>query len=520
MAVIMSCFDRMKYLFAILLVFCSFISFAQTDSAKLSSLSLKLAEYYEAMAREPLGVQMQECDFLIESTTDPDIRQHVALDIYRHYYNSPLMGAENVAIHVFDRWFAPGIVKMKSDADLISAKVYAEFNRQSLIGKRAPEMTMESNDGRVVSLFSESDRMGKYRVLYFYDTGCAKCKIESFMLRTLIENKDYPVEYYAIYAGDDSRAWADYISQSLSPSSSAEIVHLWDPHLKSDFQRKYGVQQTPRMLLVAPDGIIIGRGLDVKALENLLDEVFTVRVMEYGSAESEALFDGIFAASAGSPSLAEVKGIADYISDRTLSMGDTMMFKQLAGDYLYYLATRSGEGVKEGLRYHLSKNILSRTDVWTTSDDSLKVVGFAQIMNDLLSKSVPGTRVPSIKLPAELHTARKVKNVKVRLDRLKAEQNIVIFFTEGCEVCVEQKAAAMKMIASPSSMSPVEVGLSHKSKASNPGTSVLMVNVDKIMRDNPELSARLMDAFDLSALPYIMITDSKGVVIRRYVSLL
>ena len=121
MAVIMSCFDRMKYLFAILLVFCSFISFAQTDSAKLSSLSLKLAEYYEAMAREPLGVQMQECDFLIESTTDPDIRQHVALDIYRHYYNSPLMGAENVAIHVFDRWFAPGIVKMKSDADLISS---------------------------------------------------------------------------------------------------------------------------------------------------------------------------------------------------------------------------------------------------------------------------------------------------------------------------------------------------------------------------------------------------------------
>ena len=115
----------MKYLLAILLVFCSFISFAQTDSAKLSTLSLKLAEYYEAMEREPLGVQMQECDFLIESTSDPEIRQHVALDIYNHYYNSPLMGAENVAIHIFDRWFAPGTVRMKSDADLISAKVYA-----------------------------------------------------------------------------------------------------------------------------------------------------------------------------------------------------------------------------------------------------------------------------------------------------------------------------------------------------------------------------------------------------------
>ena len=506
----------MKYLLSILLVFCSFISFAQTDSAKLSSLSLKLAEYYEAMEREPLGVQMEECDFLIESTSDPEVRQHVALDIYNHYYNSPLMGAENVAIHVFDRWFATGSVRMKSDADLVSAKVYAEFNRQSLIGKHAPEIVMESVDGRKVQLFGESDRIGKYRVLYFYDTGCAKCKIESFMLRTLIENKDYPVEYYAIYAGDNYQSWTSYIAQSLSPSSSTEIIHLWDPQLTSDFQRKYGVQQTPRMLLVDPDGIIIGRGLDVKALETLLDEVFAVRTLEYGSQESEALFDGIFAASAGKPSQAEVKGIADYISDRTMLMGDTLMFKQLAGDYLYYLAMRSGEGIKEGLWYHISKNILSRSDVWTSSDDSLKVVGFAQIMNDLLSKAAPGSRVPSVKVPAERHTSGKVKNVKVRLDRLKAEQNIVIFYTEGCEVCVEQKAAAMKMIADDSGPSKK----SQRMGGSRAGISVLMVNVDEIMRNNPDLSAKLMNAFDLSALPYIMITDAKGKVLRRYVSLL
>lgn len=514
----------MKYLLAILLVFCSFISFAQTDSAKLSTLSLKLAEYYEAMEREPLGVQMQECDFLIESTTDPEIRQHVALDIYNHYYNSPLMGAENVAIHIFDRWFAPGTVRMKSDADLISAKVYAEFNRQSLIGKPAPEITMESNDGRVVSLFSDSDKCGKFRVLYFYDTGCAKCKIESFMLRTLIENKDYPVEYYAIYAGDDLKAWRNYISYSLSPSSDTEVIHLWDPHLATDFQRKYGVQQTPRMLLVDPDGIIVGRGLDVKALETLLDEAFAVRVMEYGSAESEALFDGIFAASAGEPSPDEVKEIADYISDRTLPLGDTLMFKQLAGDYLYYLATRSGEGIKEGLRYHLSKNILPRTDVWATSDDSLKVVGFAQIMNDLLSKAVPGSKVPSLKVPAELHTARKVKNVKVRLDRLNADQNIIIFFTEGCEVCVEQKAAAKKIVADQLNQSGKHVATDivgdAQRRSSNSRASVVMVNVDKIMRENQALSSKLMDSFDLSSLPYIMIIDSKGVVMRRYVSLL
>ena len=152
------------------------------------------------------------------------------------------------------------------------------------------------------------------------------------------------------------------------------------------------------------------------------------------------------------------------------------------------------------------------------------MVGFAQIMNDLLSKAVPGSKVPSLKVPAELHTARKVKNVKIRLDRLNADQNIIIFFTEGCEVCVEQKAAAKKIVADQLNQSGKHVATDivgdAQRRSSNSRASVVMVNVDKIMRENQALSSKLMDSFDLSSLPYIMITDSKGVVVRRYVSLL
>ena len=47
-----------------------------------------------------------------------------------------------------------------------------------------------------------------------------------------------------------------------------------------------------------------------------------------------------------------------------------------------------------------------------------------------------------------------------------------------------------------------------------------MINMDEIMASDPALAARLMDSFDLSSLPYILMTDSKGVVLRRYVSFL
>lgn len=488
----------MRFFLSLLSLFVAVsLSAQQVDSSQFEALGLKLEEYYDALKHESLDVQMQECDFLIESTSDPLIRQYVAQNIYDHYIDSPVMGSENVAIHVFDNWFETGEVKMKSNSDLIAAQVFADFNRQSLIGKKAPAIRLESMHGDQLELFGDSDKSKLFRVLYFYDTDCSKCKLETSLLRNLFSYKDYPVEFYAIYAGDDLKAWHSYIKEHLTIKDAR---HLWDPDFSSDFQRKYGVIQTPRIFLVAPDGTIIGRGLDAVVLEMLLDDVTTEKQLSYGTKESEVLFDGIFSMSDAKPTVGEVKGIADYIHDKTLAAGDTLMFRQMAGDYLYYLSSHSGEGFKEGLKYHIDSNILSADKVWKSSDDSLKVIGFAQIMKDLLSKSAPGSKIADIKVPGLMYTHRGVKDVQKKLSSLKGETNIILFFTEGCEVCAAEKEAAAKLL-------------------STRGVKLFMVNIDDLMLNNPTLASRLMDTFDLSALPYIIMTDKKGVILRRYVSL-
>lgn len=473
------------------------LSAQQVDSSQFEALGLKLEEYYDALKHESLDVQMQECDFLIESTSDPLVRQYVAQNIYDHYVDSPVMGAENVAIHVFEKWFNTGEVQMKSNSDMIAAQVFADFNRQSLIGKKAPAVRLESMHGEQIELFGGNDKSKAYRVLYFYDTDCSKCKLETSLLRNLFSYKEFPVEFYAIYAGDDLKSWHTYVNENLTIK---DANHLWDPDFSSDFQRKYGVIQTPRLFLIAPDGTIIGRGLDAVALELLLDNVTSEKQLSYGSKESEVLFDGIFSMSDGKPTAGEVKGIADYIHDKTLAAGDTLMFRQMSGDYLYYLSSRSGEGFKEALKYHIDSNILSADKVWKTSDDSLKVIGFAQIMNDLLSKSAPGSKIADIKVPGQLYTHKSVKNVQKKLSALKGETNIILFFTEGCDVCAAEKEAAAKLLSSR-------------------GVKLFMVNIDDLMLNNPALASRLMDTFDLSALPYIIMTDKKGMILRRYVSL-
>ena len=359
---------------------------------------------------------------------------------------------------------------------------------------------MESSNGSLVQLFQDGDKQQRFRVLYFYDTDCSNCKIQSILLNNLLSTESFPIEFYAIYTGDNRESWQRYISERFDiHDTSAEIVHLWDPEIDSDFQRKYGILQTPRMFLVAPDGVIAGRGLDAYALSQMLHQIFDPVNLEYGSHESAMLFEGFFSGVA--PSVSDVRLIADQIAASTLPKGDTVMFRQMTGDLLYYLSTRSGEGIKEGLDY-LIDTYIAENKAWRSADDSLKIVGFAGIMKDLLSKAKPGTQIADLKVPGLMVTAKAEKDYKGSLRKLGSERNIIIFYAEGCHICEAEKQAARELAATSNDV------------------SVLMINVDEILRTNPALASELFDKFDLSTLPHILEINRNGLIQSRYVSLI
>lgn len=480
------------------------------DSLHKVELTERLGEYFEALKYESLEVQKAECDFLIETANSQEVRDFIAQTIYDHYMDSKIMGAEAVAVHLADNWFIPEKVSFKDDSELFAAKIFAEFNRQSLVGNKAPELEMKTLDGERLTLFGE-EGSGRFRILYFYDTDCVNCRLESIMLRNILETEEFPVDLYAVYVGDNREAWSAYVSDRLTlDSGKASVVHLWDPSVESDFQRKYGVLQTPRLFIISPDGTIIGRGLDSQAVEQMLHAIFDEVELNYGGEESVALFEGILSSDSTAE---EVKALAEYITESTLPKGDTVMFRQLTGDLLYHLATNTGEGIKEGLSYLVDNKILGQGRIWRSKDDSLKIVGFAQIMGDLLDKARPGTRIADIKVPGELYTWKKEKSADISLPKLKGDTNVIIFYTEGCEICKAEKQAALEVLAQAQSPDKAVARSARKIK-------VLMVNVDHIMVDRPDLATRLFDNFDLSTLPFIITTDRKGMILHRYYSLL
>lgn len=474
----------------------------QPDSLKMAALDEKLTEYLTAIRHESFDVQKQECDFLIGSSKDSTVRTAVARKILNSYMESPVMGAEAVAVHLIDKWFLTGTVKMPSEIDLLNARIYADFNRQSLLGCTAPDLQMEAFDGEMKTVFPNTS--GRYAVLYFYDADCAKCKIQSILIRNLLDTENHPVNFYAVYTGDDRQEWKDYVETRLTiTAEKTNVQHLWDPQVESDYQRKYGVIQTPRMFLVSPEGVIIGRGLDAKALSGMLESLLSDKILNYGGAESVALFDMVFGKDGVPEDKSEVVSVADHIAESTLKKGETDMFRQLMGDLLYYLSSKRQEPFKEGLDYVVDEYILSRPSVWRSQDDSLKVVGMAQVMDDLLSKAAPGTAMPSVKVPGELITFKKDKMTEKALDKIGGKRNYIMFFAEGCSVCAAEKQAMRAMMSD---------------KAASKGVNVFLVNVDEILASRPELASDLFDLFDLTSLPFIIETDSKGIVVRRYIS--
>jgi hypothetical protein len=278
------------------------------------------------------------------------------------------------------------------------------------------------------------------------------------------------------------------------------MVHAWDPDLESDFQRKYGVLQTPRMFLVAPDGTVVGRGLDTPALQMLTDKYSGKEGYVYGTPEGTSLYEKVFADYGDDLKPEDVLDVAAYVAERTYGEGDTETFKHMEGDLLYFLSSQTGETFKEGTKLFIDKYILGVPNVWNKDEDASQVVSMAKMMKELLERTPVGSTVPDLKVhgtllrkPCLFRKASKEGSFSLR------KADYLVFYTKGCGRCEETLAAARNLA-------------DNKAK-------VLLVNMDTLMGVHPEEAQSLLDTFDLSGLPYVIQLGSGGVVLHRYVEL-
>ena len=454
-------------------------------------LGARLDGYLAALVGESAATQSAECDFLIESTQDSLLRQYVAIKLYDHYLQSPVMGDDAVAVHVAREWFLSGKVAMKTEEDLFHARLFVEFNQHSLIGMQAPAVTLFSPSGDAVQLPSE----GQWSVLYFYDTSCSTCKRETARLKELVAEGTYPVSVYAIYVGGSDTDWEAYRADFPG------VTHLWDPAITSDWQRLYGVLQTPRLFLVNPEGIIVGRGLDTAALRQLLAQEFASASYTYGEPAVMERYRQFFVPYGDALTAENILEVADYLASRT----EGPAFKQVMGDFLYYLYGQKTEVYRSAVTPFVQKYIL-RPDIWTSADDKAQVVSLGEMLLELTSRTPVGSQVPDLQVQGVLRRkpclfASGTRSGAFSLRKLKGNPGYLVFYTGNCTSCRETLEAVDALVAR------------------EPKARVLLVDMDALLADNPSMGEALLDSFDLSALPMIIQVDKNAVVQHKYLSL-
>ncbi len=477
------------------------LPFVRGAAQDYSALDAKMDTYFGAIQALPVGEKCSEVDFLISSASEPALRGHIATYIFKHYSASSVMGDEGVAVYVAREWMTAGKVDVTPSVRA-EAESYIRFTGRSLIGMKAPVLTLRDVNQQTVQVFDQPRE--RYTVLLFYDTTCAPCALETEYLNRYLPTAPIPLDVIAVYVGIREPSWARYRATGLTLEG---VQHLWDPGMQSDFQEAYGVIKTPALFLIAPDCTIVGRRLDTRSLQTLLDAMVPKEdepAYVYGSAESEAVFDGIFA-SYGEVKASDILETARYIETRTLGEGNPDGYTRSIGDMLYYLSFHGSEVYREALTPFMDQYVFGR-DVWSATD-SLQVLTLADLMKGLLSKCPVGTAVPDVKVSGTLRrplrhakvlpdgTVRRSRDKAVkdfRLRKLRGEPGVVVFASDSCSACADAA----------------------------PG-------IDKLLSDAPrrlkvlvaDAAPSLLDDFDLSSLPYVLYLDKKGLVVRRYVDL-
>ena len=511
--------------FVVSVALCLAFTFSAWAQGDLDSLGRLLNEYTRALDAYGASYKSAECDDIIAYCRDDSTRNFAARPLFRHYLDSPLMGDEAVAVHLYDRWFAEGkgagtsaAVSFASEEEAFAAKIFVDANRQSLLGMPAPALRLYDGNDREVALFSSAaevrpegvsriDAYGRLCVLYFYATDCSVCKLYSKQLEVLLSRCTRPVDLVAVYTGRERENWETYVRERLSWNApNVLIFNLWDAEGKSEFVTRYGVLSTPRLFLIDTDGTIIGRRLDPEALRMLFDVMDQDDQYAYGDEHSRQLFEGLLPVDDLTvPAITETMNLIQRISQ---DKGNPAVYRHMTGDLLYYLNSHEDEHSIEVCDWFIDEYILSDKIKWRGENDSLSVLHLAKFLRGLHGKAALGTRIPAVRAYVEELSTKKGLKGKYRLDalkkrcRFKKRDMLLLFYDPTCSDCQEQLAKARELASG--SEPPV----------------VILINVEDNLTWLKEKERQaLLDAFDLSSLPYLLRLAPDGTITRRYFKL-
>ncbi len=374
----------------------------------------KVEQYLRMLEYNHNDTIAHRIDGMISSANDKRLQTRLAATAYEHFHNPSIMGQEGVAVHIADKWFINGPLEWPNEEGKFLLRTFVELNRHSLIGMHAPQLELIDTTGKHISL---KDMNGEYTIVYFYTDDCRTCIKETPKLVDLVnEFEDGVLSVYAVYANDNYQRWKDYIKKELFIYNPfMEWVNVYDPDYSSGFQMLYNVVQTPQMFLLDRDKKIIGRGLSVKNLKELLSEKIRQRD------ELRGFIEEFFNPLAAEPQQIQ-EGIDLFYNS---AKNDIETLKEFMREIFLTLGNSKEPTLNEGAVYLAQRYIIGIPQIWSNQ------------FVDQCTKEIEKYNLNKLGSQANDIDLERVDSSPIKLSDITTDYKVLYFYRPNCGMCSE-----------------------------------------------------------------------------------
>lgn len=239
------------------------INLADERLLRTPFIESKIDEYIQKLTYQVADSAIKSVDALMKKTSIAGFRKFFASKILNFYQKNAFIGAENVYVHLIDRYYINEPNLWEASA-LKQTASRANTLRPLLLGKKIPNMSVVGTDGKTYSLH---DIQATYTILYLYSLDCSHCqehapKVAALQAKLAAKG----VKFFAVAVERDETKWRNFIAKYKTQN----LLNFIDKNHTINFVKDYNTIEYPTDFVLDAQKNIVGKQINPVLLEDYL----------------------------------------------------------------------------------------------------------------------------------------------------------------------------------------------------------------------------------------------------------